>query len=566
MPLFGPQLDVSSPALHFASPRHSRILSRIEAYVPEWGRAHIFNQPKSAATLAPPPTILGYAIAQKQLATNEMDHVDDTKSFRALRESSIDQIVVPTYERHKGVSRSAWTIEPAIQGNGPLSNALQSAVDSGLLKDGLHHFGTLGFPTDSLSNPKRQEIAECLESNYDAHAVFVKDEDLDGHYVHFCKIMLWPILNYQIPDHPKSKAYADHSWRHYVKVNEAFAEAIVRKYGHDDSIWINDYHLLLLPAMLRKRLPHARIGFFLHTAFPSSEVFRCLAMRKELLDGILGANAIGFQAREYARHFLQTCSEILSVRATDTGVRLENRFVDVFYHPVGISSGALLSIRTDHDVIQWASILQQKYKDKCVIASRERLDSTRGIKQQLLSFEIFLEKYPEWREKAVLISVAIPTAGNDKDYDAAVSEIVTRINSKFSTLAHSPLTFLKQDIAYTQYLALLGHADVFMVTPLRDGLNLSCHEYIECQDGRGNTPKKHGPLILSNFTGNAEIFKGNELAVNPWDLHQMARAIHYGLTIQPDERERRYDTLAEIVKCHDSVRWLEQLTQRLKTG
>jgi trehalose 6-phosphate synthase/phosphatase len=125
--------------------------------------------------------------------------------------------------------------------------------------------------------------------------VFVSDIDLDGHYAHYCKTMLWPVFNYQIPDHPKSKAYEDHSWIFYVNLNQAFADKVIKSYKRGDIIWVHDYHLLLVPAMIRKKLPDAQIGFFLHTAFPSSEVFRCLATRKELLEGMLGANLVAFQ-------------------------------------------------------------------------------------------------------------------------------------------------------------------------------------------------------------------------------------------------------------------------------
>src|SRR5699024_7548268 len=155
-------------------------------------------------------------------------------------------------------------------------------------------------------------------------------------YTHFCKTILWPVFHYQIPDNPKNKAYQDHSWVYYVKINQAFAEQIAKEWKRGDSIWVQDYHLLLVPAMLRRLIPDAQIGFFLHIAFPSSEVFRCLAPRKELLEGVLGANLIGFQTDEYCRHFLQTCSRLLSVEATNEGLQLEDRFVNVAKFPIGI--------------------------------------------------------------------------------------------------------------------------------------------------------------------------------------------------------------------------------------
>ena len=468
-----------------------------------------------------------------------------------------------TSSREKSTTSSEWTVEPAVQGNAALSNALQAAKDAGVLEGDVHYFGTLGFPTDTLSKSKRDGISDHLENDYSTHAVFVTDKDFDGHYAHFCKIMLWPLFNYQVPDHPKSKAYADHSWDFYVKVNQAFADSIVHEYKHGDSIWIHDYHLLLVPGMIRKQLPDARIGFFLHTAFPSSEVFRCLAMRKQLLEGMLGANLIVFQAHEYVRHFKQTCSRILLSEATESGVHLQKRFTSVSSTPIGAVPKDLLEARQDPDAIEWTKTLLDKYTGKCIIASLDKLDRIRGVKQKLLAYEHFLETSPEWRENVVFIQVATSTAGEDKDNDAAISEVVTRINARFSTLSYSPIVFLRQDIAFPQYLALLTAADVLMVTPLRDGMNLTCHDFIACQDGRGATEKKHGPMILSEFTGSSEIFHSYDIAVNPWDVRQMDRAIKFALNMNPTEKERRYNALASIVHKRDAPSWFGELQTQL---
>ena len=432
--------------------------------------------------------------------------------------------------------------------------------------EGLFHIGTLGFPTDELSKAMHEEIADYLDGSYDSHAVFVKDSDFDGHYSHYCKTILWPVLNYQIPDHPKSKAYADHSWQYYVKVNEAFADAIVRSYKHGDWIWVHDYHLMLVPALVRKQLPEARIAFFMHNAFPSSEIFRCLAMRRELLEGVLGSNAIMFQAEEYSYHFKQTCGRLLVVEATDAGVQFNGHLVNVSAIPIGIVRDELYRARSDPEVYEWTATLQGRYKDQKILASRDKLDNIRGVKQKLLAYELFLEQNPDWRDHVVLLQVITSTTGNDKDLAAAVSDIVTRINAKYSTLAHSPIVFLKQDIAFAQYLALLTVADVWMVTPLRDGMNLTCHDYIECQDGRNSCSKSHGCLILSEFTGSSELFKGQELAVNPWDFLQMSRSIKHALEMQTDEKERRYLALSDVVKRYDGIRWLAELKEQLGTA
>jgi trehalose 6-phosphate synthase/phosphatase len=287
---------------------------------------------------------------------------------------------------------------PAVQGNGGLSNAIRASIDVGALSDVLA-VGTIGFPTDVLDDRKKEEIHEKLESEHDALTVFVSDSDLDGHYTHYCKTILWPVFHYQIPDHPKSKAYEDHSWVYYVNLNQAFADKVVANYKRGDIIWVHDYHLCLVPAMIRKKLPDAQIGFYLHTAFPSSEVFRCLATRKQLLEGMLGANLVAFQTPEYAHHFLQTCSRILSLEATEDGIQRENQFVNVWSFPIGIDPKALALARTEPDVLQWTKALQERYAGKRLIVARDKLDNIRGVRQKLLAFELFLNKYPEWREK-----------------------------------------------------------------------------------------------------------------------------------------------------------------------
>jgi len=362
----------------------------------------------------------------------------------------------------------------ADQGNGGLRNAAEAAARDGKLGD-YTWVGTLGMPTDALEGTQQKtDIEATLSTDYDMMTVFCSDKDFDGHYSHFCKQILWPVFHYQIPDNPKSKAYEDHSWKYYVNVNQAFADKIVQNWKRGDVIWVHDYHLLLVPSMVRKKLPDAKIGFFLHVAFPSSEVFRCLAVRKELLEGMLGANLVGFQIQEYTRHFLQTCSRILSVEATPEGIEMEDRFVDVINTAIGIDPVSLNRNRGEQDVLRWLQILQERYKGKRLIVARDKLDHVRGVRQKLLAYELFLNKNPQWREHTVLIQVALSSSQNS-DLDATVSDIVTRVNSSWANLAYQPVVYLKQDIDYAQYLALLTIADALMITSQREGMNLTSH-------------------------------------------------------------------------------------------
>lgn len=255
------------------------------------------------------------------------------------------------------------------------------------------------MPTDALEHARKFDIEDKLENEYDCLPVFSTDSDFNGHYSHYCKTILWPVFHYQIPDNPKSKAYEDHSWIYYVKINQSFADRIVQSWKRGDVIWIHDYHLLLVPGMIRKKIPEAQIGFFLHTAFPSSEVFRCLAMRMELLDGLLGSNLLGFQTKEYGTHFLQTCNRLLCAEATPEGVQLEDRFVGVAEFPIGVDLDTLNVRRQEPEVADWIQRMLSKYADKQLIVARDKLDHVRGVRQKLLAYELFLNKNPDLKEK-----------------------------------------------------------------------------------------------------------------------------------------------------------------------
>lgn len=455
---------------------------------------------------------------------------------------------------HGQISRAKWSIVPTDKGNGGLRNAVQAAVRSGKADD-IIWVGTLGIPTDALEGThQKQVIEDKLAMEYHSIIIFCKDSDFNGHYTHYSKQILWPVFHYQIPDNTKSKAFEDHSWMYYVKVNQAFADKIVKNWKQGDVIWIHDYHLLLVPQMIRKQLPHAKIGFFLHVAFPSSEVFRCLAVRKELLEGMLGANLIGFQINEYARHFLQTCSRLLHVEATNKGMRLEDRFVDVIDLAIGIDPVALNMNRTDPDVSKWVKTMQDRYRGKKLIVARDKLDHVRGVRAKLLAYEFFLNKYPEWRNNVVMIQVATSTT-EQAELDATVSDIVTRVNSSWANLAYQPLIYLKQDISYAQYLALLSVADALMITSQREGMNLTCHEFIFCQDGKVEGQNKNGCLILSEFTGSTSVFDRNELSVNPWDYRQCAEALKAALVMGDDEKQLRWNNLYKAVMHHTAEHW-----------
>lgn len=513
---------------------------------PTWGGR--LDQPMSRASSPPPPSLINASI---QLKAKELGRQGVTQPSALTRSESHDRVF----------AHADWKIVNADQGNGGLRNAVEAAFREGNL-DEYTWVGTLGMPTDALQGTQQlQDIEDKFATEHDMLAVFCSDKDFDGHYSHYCKQILWPVFHYQIPDNPKSKAYEDHSWKFYVNVNQAFADKIVKNWKKGDTIWVHDYHLLLVPAMVRKKIPDAKIGFFLHVAFPSSEIFRCLATRQQLLEGMVGANLIGFHIHEYARHFLQTCSRLLAAEATPDGIQLEDRFVDVVNLPIGIDPVSLSLHRDEPEVQKWVDTMRERYAGKKLIVARDKLDHVRGVRQKLLSYELFLNRNPEWRGQVVLIQVALSTS-EKSELDAAVSDIVTRVNSLWANLAYQPVVYLKQDIDYAQYLALLSIADALMITSQREGMNLTSHEYLFCQDGQYGG-KKHGSLILSEFTGTASMFSGGDLSVNPWDYNACARAIKQALEMGEDEKAKRWTQLSKQVNSHTGSAWFTNLSSRL---
>ncbi|TVY51447.1 putative alpha,alpha-trehalose-phosphate synthase [UDP-forming] [Lachnellula cervina] len=491
---------------HFPKQEGPRsIIAPSDPHSPAWGSGKLFTQPKSRASSPPPANILKHNKAADRAVV--LGRAGIRQPQLGERSDSHDRVF----------QHANWTVVNADQGNGGLRNAVQAAVRSGNLNEKIW-VGTLGMPTDALEDTQqKQDIEDRLATEYDSLTVFCKDSDFDGHYTHYCKQILWPVFHYQIPDNPKSKAYEDHSWVYYVKVNQDFADKIV---------------------------------------------FRCLAVRKELLEGMLGANLIGFQIHEYARHFLQTCSRLLCVEATNDGVQLEDRFVDVMDLAIGIDPLALEMNRADPDVEKWLSTMQERYQGKKLIVARDKLDNIRGVRQKLLAYELFLNKYPEWRDHVVMIQVATSTT-EQAELDATVSDIVTRVNSSWANLAYQPLVYLKQDISYPQYLALLTVADALMIASQREGMNLTCHEYLFCQDGKFEGHNKFGSLILSEFTGSASVFGGHELSVNPWDYRQCAEAIKKALEMGDEEKEARWTKLYEAVMKHTAEHWFTTFLARL---
>lgn len=440
--------------------------------------------------------------------------------------------------------------------NGGLINAVRS-IERERLRAGKIYVGTPGLSTEGWLGPSEKRI---LEQKYlkerSSMPVWLADDDFDLSYNRFCKQILWPTFHYTSPT-SKGLDNEHEAFRAYWEVNRRFADAIEDIYQEGDIVWINDYHLLLVPQMVRERLPHATIGLFVHIAFPSSEIFRCLSMRETLLKGMLGADLIGFQTHNFCRHFRQTVSRILQLEATPKGVQLQGSFVTVAPFPIGIDVRSLNAKRQDPEVSEWVAQLRQKYAGKRIIVGRDKLDWIKGVRQKLLAFEAFLDENPKWAGEVVLIQVALATTEENEEIGEA-TDVVSRINNKYSSLTYQPVVFLHvQDITFSQYLALLTVADCFLATSLREGMNLTSHEFVVCQE------VSHRPLVLSEFTGTYSGLRAC-IGINPWNTKQVAHAIHKALIMDESEMVQRWTDLHRVVVTQTAQQWITSLLGHLE--
>jgi trehalose 6-phosphate synthase/phosphatase len=371
----------------------------------------------------------------------------------------------------------------------------------------------------------------------------------------FSNGVLWPLLHYELdrlPMHPRG-------WDAYRRVNERFADAVVDTYRPGDVVWVHDYQLMLVPALVRRRLPGAAIGFFFHVPFPSSELFRVLPWRRELLEGVLGSTLVGFHTASFAGHFISSASKILGCETRNGRVHIDGRQVRVTDFPMGIDASAYEQLAQDEAVVGEMARLRRASGEAQLIVSVDRLDYTKGIPRRLLSFERLLERYPSLRGHVRLIQVAAPSreaVSQYREYRRSVDELVGRINGRFATLGHDPIQYISRSLPRERLVALFRAASVALVTPLRDGMNLVSKEFV------ASRIDEDGVLILSEFAGAAAELSG-ALLVNPYDLDGVASALRHGLVMPAGERGDRMRGLRARVIEHDVHRWSREFVSAL---
>jgi trehalose 6-phosphate synthase/phosphatase len=401
------------------------------------------------------------------------------------------------------------------------------------------------------------------EVDEDRDEVVMKDQ---SRWRRYAEHELYTLFHYK-QNEPADGRAARKTWADYYRMNKLFAEKILELYRPGDIILIHDFYLFLLPSLLRQSLPNVYIGFFLHVPFPSSEFYRCLSRRKELLEGVLGSNMIGFQSYSYARHFSSCCTRVLGFDSSATGVDAYGAHVAVEVFPIGINAALTQKLAFGNpEIEEKIRSIRELYHDKKIIVGRDRLDSVRGVAQKLQAFEMFFEKYPQWRGKVVLIQVTSPSSvqvlrGEDDDNKILnkISDLVARINGNYGSLSFTPVQHFPQYLSREEYFALLRVADVGLITSVRDGMNTTSLEYVVCQK------ENHGPLILSEFSGTAGSLSG-AIHINPWDLGGVADAINQALNMSETEREQQFDKLYKHVVSNNVQTWTNRYLRKLMTN
>ena len=409
-------------------------------------------------------------------------------------------------------------------------------------------------PVSGIPRAERAELNQRL-TELDCIPVTLTAREVTEYYERVSNGVLWPLFHYFTDRMPLDPP----SWDVYEEVNEKFADAAAAIWREGDDIWVHDYQLLLVPALLRRRLPAARIGFFLHTPFPSSEILRILPGRQQVLDGMLGANLVGFHTSRYAAHFRHAALRMTSARETEGPLEYEGRRVRIGTFPIGIDARDFAARAATPRVRTQAALLRPAEGVR-LIAGVDRLDYTKGVPRRLLTFRRLLERHPEYMGKVRFIQVVVPSRTGVGEYRSLrhdLDALVGQINGAFGTPAWTPVTYQYRSISPDELSALYAAADVMLVTPLRDGMNLVAKEFVASREDDA------GVLVLSEFAGVAEEMP-EALIVNPYDINATAESLEEALSMPDAEQAVRMKALRKRVFDGTAERWSRSFLASLR--
>ena len=414
----------------------------------------------------------------------------------------------------------------------------------------------IGWPGDvaRMTEPQRRKLDAHLEE-LRCVPVYLSSAEVSRYYDGFSNAVLWPLFHYlldRIPLHSQE-------WEVYRAVNERFADAIARVWRPGDLVWIHDYQLCLVPKMLRARIPGATIGFFLHIPFPASEVLRILPWREQILEGMLGADLVGFHTFTYRSHFASSILRVLGISAPGDRVMVDGREIKLGVFPIGVDAQMFGKLAEDPEVLAEVASIREGARGERILLGIDRLDYTKGIPRRLLAYERLLEREPRWRGKVRLVQVAVPSRDKVPSYQEfrkTVNEHVGRINGAFAQVDWVPIHYVHRSLTEKHVVALYRAADVMLVTPLRDGMNLVAKEFVTSRTD------EDGVLVLSEFAG-AAAEMGEALQVNPYDIETMAQVYSDALRMPEEERHLRMRALRQRIASRDVHHWARSFIEAL---
>jgi trehalose 6-phosphate synthase/phosphatase len=413
----------------------------------------------------------------------------------------------------------------------------------------------IGWPGNTVDDPEQR--AEIILELHDLKMapVFLSKEDVEEFYEGFSNETLWPAFHY----FTQYMVYNPEHWEAYIRVNEKFCDAILKKAGPDDTIWVHDYQLLLLPKMLREALPNATIAFFQHIPFPSYEIIRMIPWRKQLLEGMVGADLIGFHTYDDMRHFLSAVGRITGLSSESGYIQAENRIINVDSFPMGIDYDKFANQAKSKKTQVIVREFRKQVEDQKLIITIDRLDYSKGIPQRIQAFAQLLKQHKELHGKVAMIMIVVPSRDKVQSYKELKEEIdllVGRINSEYSTLNWVPVHYFYRSFPFEELSAFYNMSDIALVTPLRDGMNLVCKEFV------ASKTDQTGVLILSEMAGASKELQ-DAVLVNPNDRQGVIDAIYNSLTMKPAEQKARMVSMQESLKKYDVFQWVKVFMDRL---
>ncbi|XP_076941121.1 putative alpha,alpha-trehalose-phosphate synthase [UDP-forming] 7 [Bidens hawaiensis] len=422
---------------------------------------------------------------------------------------------------------------------------------------------------------EQDDVAQMLLERFKCVPAFIPESVLDKYYNGFCKQYLWPLFHYRLPF--DGARFDRTCWEAYVAANKIFSQKVIEVINPDDDyVWIHDYHLMVVPTFLRRHFNRLRMGFFLHSPFPSSEIYRTLPVREEIMKALLNADLIGFHTFDYARHFLSCCSRMLGLEYESKrgyiGLEYYGRTIGIKIMPSGVHMGHMESVLKESRTQLKVRELEREFSGKIVLIGVDDLDTFKGVNLKVLAMESMLKCHDSLLGRAVLVQILNPARGNGRDVAEIKAEIRSsseRINRELGTQGYTPIIIIDKPLSLTEKAAYYTVSEAAVVTAVRDGMNLTPYEYVVCRNGvsgsgsdTSNSPRK-SMLVVSEFVGCSPSLSG-AIRVNPWDVDATAEAMYEAISVSDFEKQMRHEKHYKYVSSHDVAYWSRSFFQDLE--